>query len=198
LDETLRLTRALDPLLASPTKLRLLRTLLASHNRTWTGRELSGAARVSSAQGARDLKDLAEVGIVLRDVKGRSYSWRANPDHVLFETLSSLFRDEEGLRAELVRQISSCLKSSPIERAFLFGSFARGEERPDSDVDLYVEVKGEAERPRVAAALGRAKTRIWTRFGNPVSAIVYTKAQSRRPANPALMATIYREGIQVR
>ena len=35
--------------------------------------------------------------------------------------------------------IRDFLKGQPIERAYLFGSCARGEEMPDSDVDLLVK-----------------------------------------------------------
>ncbi len=50
----MRFNAGLDPLLGSPTKLRLLRTLLPVPSRQWTGRELATAARVSTAQAARD------------------------------------------------------------------------------------------------------------------------------------------------
>ena len=36
-------------------------------------------------------------------------------------------------------QIANYLKSQPVTKAWLFGSFARGEEKPWSDVDILVE-----------------------------------------------------------
>ncbi|MCF0201847.1 MAG: nucleotidyltransferase domain-containing protein [Bacteroidaceae bacterium] len=36
-------------------------------------------------------------------------------------------------------KIRECFAKHPVERAWLFGSFSRGEERPDSDVDFLVE-----------------------------------------------------------
>ncbi len=39
----------------------------------------------------------------------------------------------------MLRVIVEYFKTKPIQRAWLFGSYARGEERPDSDVDLLVE-----------------------------------------------------------
>ena len=35
----------------------------------------------------------------------------------------------------------ACLRRHPIEKAWVFGSFARGEESADSDVDLLVRYK---------------------------------------------------------
>ena len=41
-------------------------------------------------------------------------------------------------RAKLVRVIQQYLVSTPVEKAWLFGSFSRREERPDSDIDILV------------------------------------------------------------
>lgn len=35
--------------------------------------------------------------------------------------------------------IRNYLKTKPVNKAWIFGSFARGEERPDSDVDILIE-----------------------------------------------------------
>ena len=39
----------------------------------------------------------------------------------------------------ITQEIADYFKTQPVVKAWLFGSFARGEERPDSDVDLLVE-----------------------------------------------------------
>ena len=38
----------------------------------------------------------------------------------------------------MIPKIQAYLATQPVERAYLFGSCARGEERPDSDIDLLV------------------------------------------------------------
>jgi len=40
--------------------------------------------------------------------------------------------------------IADYFKTQPVVKAWVFGSFARGEERPDSDVDLLVEYDKDA------------------------------------------------------
>ena len=40
--------------------------------------------------------------------------------------------------------IAELLKTQPVEKAWLFGSFARGEETKDSDVDILVRYDGNA------------------------------------------------------
>jgi len=39
----------------------------------------------------------------------------------------------------MAEKIADYFKAQPVNRAWLFGSFARGEETPDSDVDLLVQ-----------------------------------------------------------
>ena len=38
-----------------------------------------------------------------------------------------------------IREITEYFKNQPILRAWLFGSYSRGEEKPDSDIDILVD-----------------------------------------------------------
>ena len=37
------------------------------------------------------------------------------------------------------KTLADYFKTQPVKKAWIFGSYARGEERPDSDVDILVE-----------------------------------------------------------
>ena len=39
---------------------------------------------------------------------------------------------------EMIKTIQDYFKTQPVLKAWLFGSYARGEETPDSDVDILV------------------------------------------------------------
>jgi len=39
---------------------------------------------------------------------------------------------------KLIKQIQGYFENQPVTKVYLFGSFSRGEETPDSDVDLIV------------------------------------------------------------
>lgn len=193
----MRFRHALDPVLGSSTKLGLLRTMYVSPTRRWTGRELARSARLSVAQAARDLRDLAETSLVDRDVVGRSYSWRLNTSHILMPVLADLFRNEAALRSDLLRIVSEELQATRIDRARVFGSVARGQERDDSDIDLFLQVPTAGDRERAEEAVDRIRSRVWTRFGNPISALIYTRAELAHPHNPSLFRTIETEGVDV-
>jgi predicted nucleotidyltransferase len=193
----MRFHRSLDNLLASPTQLSIARVLLRSPERRWTGRELARACRVSPAQANRDLNALMGAGIVSFEVVGRAYNWRLNSDHVLTRTLSDLFAGEYSGLADLVATIGAALKGSQIVEASVFGSVARGDERDDSDIDLFVRVKSEADRRAVESRIEQLRPRIWARYGNALSTLIYTDREARTPTNPSLMENIARERIPV-
>ena len=79
-------------------------------------------------------------------------------------------------------------------RIILFGSRARGDERPDSDLDLMIEMDVEAGiegRERV-----RRIHRVFDPYPCAMDIIVYTPAEiaARREAATSLVSTILREG----
>ena len=45
---------------------------------------------------------------------------------------------------EMMHKLQECLATFPVEKAWLFGSYSRGEERPDSDIDLLVRFDEDA------------------------------------------------------
>ena len=44
------------------------------------------------------------------------------------------------LSASEIKKLEEYFSSKPVNRAFLFGSFARNEELPDSDIDILIEI----------------------------------------------------------
>lgn len=65
--------------------------------------------------------------------------------HILFVSLQSETIKGEYMSTELMKQqIADYFKTQPVLKAWLFGSFARGEETPESDVDILVEYDKDA------------------------------------------------------
>ena len=48
------------------------------------------------------------------------------------------------MNSQLIHTISEYFKTKPVQKAWVFGSFARGEEGPDSDIDILVTLDKEA------------------------------------------------------
>ena len=54
------------------------------------------------------------------------------------EEVEKLLREVDEKRISIVRALQECLSGSPVSKAWVFGSFARMEERADSDIDVLV------------------------------------------------------------
>jgi predicted nucleotidyltransferase len=128
---------------------------------------------VGKGQGSvqRELKNLVEAGILIRDFsQGRAY-YQANAESPVYPELKALIGKTEGVVAKLREQLE-LLPS--IRIAFVFGSVSRDEARPDSDLDLVVI--GSVSFRSVIRAVGKAQMEL-RREINPV---VYSEAELRR------------------
>jgi len=111
--------------------------VLAGAEEEFTGRGLHAVLGRGSEHGVRKAADrLVEQGIVLRRRAGRAYLYRLNRDHLAAAPLESLASLRTRLIAGLREQVAGW--SPPPRFVLLFGSVARGEARPDSDLDLLV------------------------------------------------------------
>jgi predicted nucleotidyltransferase len=121
-------------------------TVLANADAGFTPPQVHRLIGDRSEAGVRKaLKRLVEQGIVTDDRVGQAVSYRLNRRHVAAPHIMAIARlfDEllDRIRAELARW------EIPAQYAALFGSAARGQMRPDSDIDLLVvrpdRVKGD-------------------------------------------------------
>lgn len=137
----MRLHEPLDDLFATGSHVRVLRALAAlPPTAAVSGRELARRAGVSQPTTRDVLASLERQGLlrVARSLKRDAY--RLSPDHILVPVVRELFYREHGIATELGRAIAGVAQKVPgVRGAYLFGSAARGDMRPDSDIDVAVE-----------------------------------------------------------
>lgn len=96
-------------------------------------------------------------------------------------------------RAQIQAVADAIIRAFAPRRIILFGSHARGEAKPDSDLDLYVEMETELRPPaRAAAVAALFGLRTWS-----MDVLVHTPEEARRLSRqPAsLLARIQAEGV---
>jgi uncharacterized protein len=86
-------------------------------------------------------------------------------------------------------------KTLPIERVLLFGSHARGESTPDSDVDLCVVTNGDETQQSAARSLRRAIGRIRNKPALSLVPISSDRLAEKRRIRDPFFETIIREGV---
>lgn len=163
-----------------------------------SARDLARRAGLAHSRVLRILRELAGARVLRVHRVGRSDLYQVNRKHVLYAPLHALFAREAALTGELEDLLRKRLRSFRwIREAYIFGSVARGEARPESDVDLAL-VAPAVRVEDVDSALRRLTDEVRERFGTELNvhvsdAPVAQRARSRRPGRE-LWARIEREG----
>jgi predicted nucleotidyltransferase len=124
----------LAEILSSKIRAEIFRLLFGVSDKALYMREIerrSGFA-IGTIQG--ELKKLLNLDLVLKKVDGNRTYYRANKNHPLFDDIHNLVLKTTGL----VDVLKNAMDTKKIKFAFVFGSFARGEENAESDIDLMV------------------------------------------------------------
>ena len=163
-----------ERIVGSRSKVRLLRVLFRFPDSDFTGEDLGRKAGVSKPMTHKALSELMEENLVVRRVAGRAYLYRLVSGSYSAKLVAPLFRDDDSPLEGLARLLGKKFEGSPVSSATLYGSVVRGEEKPDSDIDIYVVLKRETDRSRVEALISELNRLVLAMFGNRVSAIVKT------------------------
>ena len=99
-------------------------------------REIARATHTQPGTVRRELSLLAEAGVIEREVLGNQVRFRANESYPIYEELRSILKKTTGV-ADQLRAALAPLTGS-IVAAFIYGSVASGQERPNSDIDLMI------------------------------------------------------------
>ena len=105
-----------------------------------SGRELAKLAGVSQFKIRGVLDHLTHHGFLKKRIVGRSHLYDLNRRHFLIEKITPLLEVEENFFSLVGSWTLNRLSPRPLS-VILFGSVAREEERPDSDVDLLLVFK---------------------------------------------------------
>lgn len=115
---------------------RVLGLLLLHPEEALHGREIARRTGLPPGTLTRELKRLADVGLLNCERRGNQLAYSANRQSPIFEELAGILRKTSGL-ADVVAEALEPLTDS-IDVAFIFGSVARGTETQGSDVDLMI------------------------------------------------------------
>lgn len=123
------------------------------------------------------LNTLEKEGILKSQMRGNQRLISLNRQHPLLKEISKIIQKTVGIEGLLGEMIS---KEPAIQTAFIFGSYAKNKMRSDSDIDLIVVGKNEAE-DRLLKEIEKIEKKI-KREVNPkfYSAKEYDKKKAQR------------------
>jgi predicted nucleotidyltransferase len=147
------------------------------------------ARTVGTGHGAlqRELRLLAEMGLVVRTAQGNQILYRANSRSPIFSEVRSLVAKTVGIHDSI--RVALATLGTRIKIAFVYGSVARQQERTGSDVDLMV--LGDVSFGEVVSALRPAQAKL----GREISPTVFSvrEYRSKLAAGNHFLTSLVRE-----
>jgi predicted nucleotidyltransferase len=156
----------------SPYRRELLARLLLRPDEQFHVRELERMTGISAGSLHRELKAMAESGLLRREQIGNQVFYKADINCAIFNELAAIFRKTIGI-ADLLKDALANL-AGKIKVAFVFGSVASCKATAGSDLDVCVI--GDVSLREVVAALAPLKQTL-RRDINPV---VMTASEFRK------------------
>jgi predicted nucleotidyltransferase len=143
----------LTAILGNETKVRLLREL-SRHGGQLSAPDLVRRAGLAKAGVWAGLASLVEMDLVSVAGAGRARLYSMRADHPLHDALNNLFAAEERRFEAVLNAIREAAAGcgSGVKAVWLYGSVARGEDRPGSDLDIAV-VAAENDLTNVSDAM---------------------------------------------
>jgi len=162
----------LETLLGSKLRAKVLGWLFSHPDERYFVRQITNLVKEDSTNVSRELIRLERTGILISTAEGKQKYYQANRQSPLFDELHGLIVKTVGVADVLRSALTSAQER--IKVAFIFGSFASGNERRRSDIDVIVV--GKISFEQVVSLLSPTEEKL-RREVNPV---VYPVAEFKR------------------
>jgi uncharacterized protein len=147
-----------EMLFGSRAKSALLSTLYNKPNEYFHVRELVRSVGMGSGVVQRELGNLAKLKLVRIERKGNRCFYQANTENSLFPDLQSIMlKTSLETVPDVMKKALRTLKPK-IRTAFVYGSVARREAKPESDID--VMIVGDTTFDEVVPRLAKAEAKL--------------------------------------
>jgi len=125
----------LQKLFSSRVRVEILSAFLMNPERELYVREVERLTGEDYKNVSMELRNLEEIGLLSSRNEGNLKYFSLNKGFVIYEELKSIFMKTKGAVGILREAVST---KRHIDYAFIYGSFATGEERAESDIDVMV------------------------------------------------------------
>ena len=128
-------------------------------------RQIASILKEDPTNVSREMAKLEELGILRSKRNGNLKHFQANPECPFFKELKGLVLKTTGVAGRIRAAME---KLAGIEYAFIYGSYAKGEEKADSDVDLLII--GDVDMDRLDSNLGKLEKTL----GREINYVLYS------------------------
>ncbi len=165
------MTNKLSEIIFGKTRQAVLSLLYGHADESFYLRQIVRVAGGGMGAVQRQVNSLVDAGLVIRINKGRQIYYQANDSSPIFRELKSIIIKTAGI-ADILK-IALTPLAQDITCAFIYGSVARGTEKANSDLDLFII--GRITFSDVVAALNKAQETL----GREINPTVYPASEFR-------------------
>jgi len=155
----------LERLFKSKTTVRTLELLL--FGKPIHIREIARRISITPIYVKKELEGLEKLGLVLNKKVGNLSIWEINRKSPVYHEIKSLFLKTESLGSYL----QDAFGKAQVEFAMIYGSFASGTEKPESDIDLFMV--GKIDEDELIRLVSKAERKI----NREINYVIWTKTE---------------------
>ncbi|MGA2531650.1 MAG: nucleotidyltransferase domain-containing protein [Candidatus Aminicenantales bacterium] len=180
------MTKPLEKLFGSRTRARLLGWFFTHSGESFSVRQLASILRDDPSNLSREMAKLEDLGILISYRDRNLKSFRVNEGCSFGPELKALIQKTTGIIGRLRTALQTVMG---IDFAFVYGSFAKGTENAESDVDLLIV--GEADLD----PLDRLFSGLERDLGRTINYVLYSKREyeAKKAKKDAFLQEVLRE-----
>lgn len=125
----------LDILSKSKIRKKIILSFVYNQGKEFYLSEIARRAKTSAGTAQRELNRLLAQDFITFRKRGNLNIYRLNESYSLLKEIESIVRKTFGIEVEFGTELS---KVKGVQFAFLFGSYAKGGLKSDSDIDLFI------------------------------------------------------------
>ncbi|MBI1952907.1 MAG: nucleotidyltransferase domain-containing protein [Candidatus Omnitrophica bacterium] len=161
--------------LLSPNRLLLLGLFYTNPKKSFYMQEAGRILGKKPGVFQRTLNALVEEGLLKSEYRGHARFFQADTRHPLYPELKRIVAKTsgvEGVLREMVKRLPE------VKTALIYGSFAKGSQRKDSDIDLLIVGKSHVENRLI-----REIARLEKKFQREINYKLYSEDEYRQKRN---------------
>jgi len=177
--------KTIEKIFGSRIRAKILGWLFTHPDESFFVRQIALILKEDPTNVSREMAKLEDLGILKSKRNGNLKHFQTNPDCSFFKELKGLVLKTTGVAGQIRASLD---KLAGIEYAFIYGSYAKGEERADSDVDLLII--GDVDMDRLDSNLGKLEKTL----GREINYVLYSMEEfkSKKKAKNGFLMNVLR------
>jgi predicted nucleotidyltransferase len=164
------MNKTIEKIFGSRIRAKILGWLFTHSDESFFVRQMALILKEDPTNLSREMAKLEELGILRSKRNGNLKHFQANQECPFFEELKGLVLKTSGVAGRIRASLE---RLAGIEFAFIYGSYAKGEEKADSDVDLLII--GDVDMDRLDSILEKLEKML----GREINYVLYSRKEFR-------------------